>query len=234
MSSVELSIDHDEPVYLSVVEVDDRPMIASKRWVATIQIIRADTEERAVACVTWVAQATRQTKASKYLELTLKEAKILPWKRRRQAVDYRKLNDALFGEFSEEERAQIDDAKDFKANERKLVLIAEEESSDDETTVARKRKVTTGMQIPEVRTAKIRTMTKTALPIANASDGLGSDDQEKEAKMKAMHGEDDSERSESEQQRAIDYIVEIINIKRCYMLWYNILTEYGIVYFRRL
>ena len=105
---------------------------------------------------------------------------------------------------------QIDDAEDFKANERKLVLIAEEEPSNDATTLAPKRKATTRMQIPKVRTAKIRTMTKTALPITNASDGLGSDDQKKEARMKAMHGEDDSERSESEQQRAIDYIVKII------------------------
>ena len=52
--------------------------------------------------------------------------------------------------------------------------------------------------------------------------------------MKAMHGEDNSERSESEQHRAIDYIVEVININRRYMLCYNILTDYGIVYFRQL
>jgi hypothetical protein len=68
------------------------------------------------------------------------EANILPGKRRRQMVDYRKLNDALFGELSEKERAQIDDAEDFKADERRpkkrkkrvVVKAKKEESSDDE------------------------------------------------------------------------------------------------------
>ena len=48
----------------------------------------------------------------------LKEVNILPGKRRCQAVDYRKLNDALFGELSRKARAQIDDAEDFRAAKR--------------------------------------------------------------------------------------------------------------------
>ena len=63
-----------------------------------------------------------------------------------QAVDWCKLNDALFAEFFEELRAQIDDAKCFKAakrrpkNEHKQVFEAKEESSDDGMTAFRKRK----------------------------------------------------------------------------------------------
>ena len=43
------------------------------------------------------------------------------------------------------------------------------------------------MQIPKARTTKIRTMTKTALPTATQAMGRAvSDDQEKEARMKAL------------------------------------------------
>eukprot|EP00529_Nitzschia_sp_RCC80_P007472 CAMPEP_0113522260 /NCGR_PEP_ID=MMETSP0014_2-20120614/45098_1 /TAXON_ID=2857 /ORGANISM="Nitzschia sp." /LENGTH=1314 /DNA_ID=CAMNT_0000420313 /DNA_START=121 /DNA_END=4065 /DNA_ORIENTATION=- /assembly_acc=CAM_ASM_000159 len=51
------------------------------------------------------------------------ENNILEGKRKRKRVDYRKLNDALFGDLSKAQQGQLDDAEDFKArsppNQRK-------------------------------------------------------------------------------------------------------------------
>jgi hypothetical protein len=47
------------------------------------------------------------------------ENNIIQGKRRRTAVDYRKLNDALFGDLSEKEKAKIDDQDDFQVQKRK-------------------------------------------------------------------------------------------------------------------
>ena len=66
------------------------------------------------------------SKSEEILGADFNEANILPGKRRRQAVDYRKLNDALFGELSEKERDQIDDAEDFKAAKRRPRISASE------------------------------------------------------------------------------------------------------------
>ena len=70
------------------------------------------------------------------------EANIIHGKRKRKAVDYRKLNDALFGDLTEYERAQIDDTEDFKARSnnrrrkwrgsQKKAKIENEETEDAE------------------------------------------------------------------------------------------------------
>jgi len=96
--------------------------MASKRRVATIQIMTVVAEERVsrrlrhVGCPSEPPNKSDQTLGAVFIK---NEANILRGKRRRQVVDYRKLNDALFGDFPNEERAQIDDAEDFKAAKRR-------------------------------------------------------------------------------------------------------------------
>jgi hypothetical protein len=66
-----------------------------------------------------VGESEPPNKSEPMLGADLNEANILPGKRHRQVVDYRKLNDCLFGELSEKERAQIDYAEEFKAAKRR-------------------------------------------------------------------------------------------------------------------
>ena len=61
---------------------------------------------------------------------------IIEGKRRRKTVDYRKLNDALFGQLSAKEKAKIDGGDDFNAKKKKRKAESDDES---EAEPARKR-----------------------------------------------------------------------------------------------
>jgi hypothetical protein len=65
------------------------------------------------------------------------ESNILEGKRRRKAVDYQKLNDALFGTLDEKQKAKLDDEDDYQQSKKKMKKRASEEksispSSDDD------------------------------------------------------------------------------------------------------
>jgi hypothetical protein len=64
------------------------------------------------------------------------EANILKGKRRRKPIDYRKLNDSLFGQLTAKERAEIDDTADFKLKKKRK---ASSSSSPQKKQPARKR-----------------------------------------------------------------------------------------------
>ena len=97
------------------------------------------------------------------------ERNIVQGKRRRTKVDYRKLNDALFGDLTERERAQIDDKDDFKVKakrkgaKRKSNASSDDDSSGEDNKNRRKRR----------RKSKEETDSNNE---SSGDDGSGSDD----------------------------------------------------------
>jgi PHD-finger len=61
------------------------------------------------------------------------EANIIEGKRRRNKVDYRKLNDALFGDLDEKQKSQIDDKDDFKVERRSAKKRKSSDGSDNDS-----------------------------------------------------------------------------------------------------
>jgi hypothetical protein len=70
---------------------------------------------------------------------TLDESNIIQGKRRRQNVDYRRLNDAMFGALTENEIGEIDDKDDFtvKIVDRKDSSSSEDDDESDDGDAAR-------------------------------------------------------------------------------------------------
>jgi hypothetical protein len=62
------------------------------------------------------------------------EANILEGKRKRNRVDYRKLNDALFGDLDDKQKSQIDDNDDFEVNVPKKKQQDQDEDSDSSSS----------------------------------------------------------------------------------------------------
>jgi hypothetical protein len=71
-----------------------------------------------------------ESKSAAELGADFSEANIIEGKRKRQRVDYRKLNDLLFGDLDDSQKNLIDDADDFETKKRKAKKKNDESDND--------------------------------------------------------------------------------------------------------
>jgi hypothetical protein len=211
MSSVELGIGRDELAALSDVH-DDSSDDEQETGGDNHGGGGGRRKSRRLRNVVQHHQSEESTTRSEEVVLgaDFNEANILPGKRQRKAVDYRKLNDALFGELSEKEKAQIDDAEDFKAakskkQRRKRVVVvkkAKEESSDDgEKGSGSEAESNNQGEDSESNNDEHSNKDEDSADSDDGSDGSDSDDQEG-SDDESNGGGDDSSGSENEKEES--------------------------------
>lgn len=129
---------------------------------------------------------------------------ILEGKRRRKQVDYRKLNDALFGDLTAEERAQIDDKDDFQVK-RKRSKSNTKKTPTTKRATSKSRKVSTtssGDDEKEEKNKKLRRPLKRVKRNSKKTEESDSDNESSvsadENSQGSHSGSDDDENDDDE------------------------------------
>jgi hypothetical protein len=119
------------------------------------------------------------------------ESNILEGKRRRKAVNYRKLNDSLFGKLSEKQKAKLDDGEDYQG---KKTAKRKSRSSDDEDDQESNKKIKSNWSNEEDKEESN----------AEEENGSGSDAQSERESKSESDGSSDSDNSGDDMEREED------------------------------
>eukprot|EP00980_Cylindrotheca_fusiformis_P013490 scaffold3440_cov99-Cylindrotheca_fusiformis.AAC.1 len=132
-SSIDESIDRDELAALSEVEESDADGEENSDDSGSAGGSSNENERRQRRRKSRRLRSREQTlqQVTKTVGVEFDESNIVQGKRRRKPIDYRKLNDTLFGKLSEKESAKLDDGQDYKTKSKRKKR-KHGSSSDDE------------------------------------------------------------------------------------------------------